>query len=293
MCSTPRRARLASTAARSGSGPVVRHELCRRACAGDAVLRGQEHRLAPAADARADETLVLAVLVAGGRVQVVDAPVEGLEQRGARLRIVRACRTSPPGPCSQSQAPDSCTPVLPRERVCMESLRLISACAGLVRMKLYMIIDCHGHYTTAPAELQKYRDSQIAGLKDPAHRPAPANLQDRRRSDPGEPGGGAAQVPARARHGPDDFLAACVRHGAPHRQRGHQPQLVAGLQRPDPPGLLALSRELRRRVPAAAVTRVSRPETVQPSSNAASASWASSAATSIPTLPAGIGTHRR
>ena len=29
-----------------------------------------------------------------------------------------------------------------------------------------MIIDCHGHYTTAPAELQKYRDAQIAGLKD-------------------------------------------------------------------------------------------------------------------------------
>ena len=31
-----------------------------------------------------------------------------------------------------------------------------------------MIIDCHGHYTTAPAELQKFRDGQIAGLKSPA-----------------------------------------------------------------------------------------------------------------------------
>jgi len=40
-----------------------------------------------------------------------------------------------------------------------------------------MIIDCHGHYTTAPPELQKYRDSQIAGLKDPAGRPAAANLK--------------------------------------------------------------------------------------------------------------------
>jgi 4-oxalmesaconate hydratase len=40
-----------------------------------------------------------------------------------------------------------------------------------------MIIDCHGHYTTAPPELQKYRDSQIAGLKDPARRPAAANLK--------------------------------------------------------------------------------------------------------------------
>src|ERR1051326_3569965 len=32
-----------------------------------------------------------------------------------------------------------------------------------------MIIDCHGHYTTAPKELQRYRDAQIAGLKDPSH----------------------------------------------------------------------------------------------------------------------------
>jgi 4-oxalmesaconate hydratase len=28
-----------------------------------------------------------------------------------------------------------------------------------------MIIDCHGHYTTAPKQLQAYRDAQIAGLK--------------------------------------------------------------------------------------------------------------------------------
>src|SRR6187455_3769773 len=29
-----------------------------------------------------------------------------------------------------------------------------------------MIIDCHGHYTTAPKQLQDYRDAQIAGLKN-------------------------------------------------------------------------------------------------------------------------------
>jgi len=34
-----------------------------------------------------------------------------------------------------------------------------------------MIIDCHGHYTTAPKELQKYRDAQIAALKDAKHAP--------------------------------------------------------------------------------------------------------------------------
>jgi 4-oxalmesaconate hydratase len=40
-----------------------------------------------------------------------------------------------------------------------------------------MIIDCHGHYTTAPGDLQKYRDEQIAGLKKPEAAPAKANLK--------------------------------------------------------------------------------------------------------------------
>jgi 4-oxalmesaconate hydratase len=31
-----------------------------------------------------------------------------------------------------------------------------------------MIVDCHGHYTTAPKALQDYRDQQIRGLDDPA-----------------------------------------------------------------------------------------------------------------------------
>jgi len=31
-----------------------------------------------------------------------------------------------------------------------------------------MIIDCHGHYTTAPAALQEFRDAQLARLRDPA-----------------------------------------------------------------------------------------------------------------------------
>jgi 4-oxalmesaconate hydratase len=39
-----------------------------------------------------------------------------------------------------------------------------------------MIIDCHGHYTTAPKALQEYRDGQIAGLKNPGNVPAPARL---------------------------------------------------------------------------------------------------------------------
>jgi 4-oxalmesaconate hydratase len=34
-----------------------------------------------------------------------------------------------------------------------------------------MIIDCHGHYTTAPAQLQSYRDAQIAHFEDPSKPP--------------------------------------------------------------------------------------------------------------------------
>jgi hypothetical protein len=33
-----------------------------------------------------------------------------------------------------------------------------------------MIIDCHGHYTTAPRGLALWRDAQFAGLNDPKHR---------------------------------------------------------------------------------------------------------------------------
>src|ERR1700733_6122076 len=36
-----------------------------------------------------------------------------------------------------------------------------------------MIIDCHGHYTTAPATLQEFSDAQLARLTDPAL-PVPA-----------------------------------------------------------------------------------------------------------------------
>jgi 4-oxalmesaconate hydratase len=39
-----------------------------------------------------------------------------------------------------------------------------------------MIIDCHGHYTTAPAELQAFRDAQIAAIKDPVKMPDVSKL---------------------------------------------------------------------------------------------------------------------
>lgn len=42
-----------------------------------------------------------------------------------------------------------------------------------------MIIDCHGHYTTAPPELGAYRQRQIDGLKDPSRfSPEPLKITD-------------------------------------------------------------------------------------------------------------------
>jgi 4-oxalmesaconate hydratase len=42
-----------------------------------------------------------------------------------------------------------------------------------------MIIDCHGHYTTAPDPHQKFRDLQLARLKDPQlPRPQPLPISD-------------------------------------------------------------------------------------------------------------------
>ena len=39
-----------------------------------------------------------------------------------------------------------------------------------------MIIDCHGHYTTAPKALNDWRDAQVKGLKDPAYVASKGNV---------------------------------------------------------------------------------------------------------------------
>ncbi|MES2687747.1 MAG: amidohydrolase family protein, partial [Pseudomonadota bacterium] len=40
-----------------------------------------------------------------------------------------------------------------------------------------IIIDCHGHYTTAPKALEAWRNQQIAGIKDPSVKPRVADLK--------------------------------------------------------------------------------------------------------------------
>lgn len=39
-----------------------------------------------------------------------------------------------------------------------------------------MIIDWHGHYTTAPKALEEWRNRQIAGIKDPSAKPRVSDL---------------------------------------------------------------------------------------------------------------------
>ncbi len=43
-------------------------------------------------------------------------------------------------------------------------------------MKPTLVIDIHGHYTTAPKALEQWRNRQIAGLKDPSQAPKAAEL---------------------------------------------------------------------------------------------------------------------
>jgi 4-oxalmesaconate hydratase len=50
-----------------------------------------------------------------------------------------------------------------------------------------MIIDIHGHYTTAPKALEAWRNAQIAGIQDPAQMPACGRPEDQRRRDSARP----------------------------------------------------------------------------------------------------------
>ena len=40
-----------------------------------------------------------------------------------------------------------------------------------------LIIDCHGHYTTAPRQLEEWRNQQIAGIKDASVMPKASGLK--------------------------------------------------------------------------------------------------------------------
>ena len=105
-----------------------------------------------------------------------------------------------------------------------------------------MVIDCHGHYTTAPKELQAFRDAQIAALKDP-RAPRRRRSLDITDDQIRESVAAAAEVPARSRHRRHDLLAARVGDGASHRRRRRPAcDWTRALQRSDSPRLRRCSR---------------------------------------------------
>ncbi len=89
-----------------------------------------------------------------------------------------------------------------------------------------MIIDCHGHYTTAPKALESWRKQQIDDLGKPGHAPSKGALKisddEIRASLEG------AQLRIQSERGTDltIFSPRAMRHEPPHRQRDHEPALV-------------------------------------------------------------------
>ena len=131
-----------------------------------------------------------------------------------------------------------------------------------------MIIDCHGHYTTAPKELKDYRDSQIAQIKDKTQpKPAALKITDDqiRASIEG------AQLKLQRERGTDMtiFSPRAAGMAPPYRRRDDQPELVDRLQRHDPPRGRAVPRQFRRGLPASPVAGRSTRTTASPSSSAA------------------------
>ena len=155
-----------------------------------------------------------------------------------------------------------------------------------IRRGAPIIIDCHGHYTTAPKPLEAWRNRQIAGIKDPALAPKVAELKisdDELREliefEPAAPDEGARMrsdhlQPARQLHGPShrrfrhkfDLGLDCMR--VHFRPRSSFPTISS-------------ARRCCRRAPA------SIPRPVFPSLRNASGTTASSPSISTPIRPAG------
>src|SRR5207237_5955525 len=55
--------------------------------------------------------------------------------------------------------------------------KLRGAAARLRRRRVTMIIDVHGHYTTAPKALEAWRLRQIEGIRHPAQMPRASELR--------------------------------------------------------------------------------------------------------------------
>ena len=137
-----------------------------------------------------------------------------------------------------------------------------------------MIIDVHGHYTTAPAALGAWRDlpdrRTERSLPDT---PSPSRTEDQRRRaariDRDQP----AEEDGRARQRPHRLQPARELHGASHRRLRDVGDLGRDLQRALLSRRADVPRPLRRRGDAAAVARASIRRPASPSWSAASSEY--------------------
>ena len=113
-----------------------------------------------------------------------------------------------------------------------------------------MLIDIHGHYTTAPEALGDWRKRQAAGL---APKTSELIISDDEIRDSIE--ANQLRLMDRARHRPDGLLTPGVVHGPPRRRLRHVRAVGRDLQRALLPRQSALPGPLRTRGDAPAVAR--------------------------------------
>ena len=65
----------------------------------------------------------------------------------------------------------------PEKRAHSGSLLNLALVQGETTVSSSLVIDCHGHYTTAPKALEVWRNRQIAGIQDPASMPKVSELK--------------------------------------------------------------------------------------------------------------------
>jgi 4-oxalmesaconate hydratase len=141
-----------------------------------------------------------------------------------------------------------------------------------------LIIDCHGHYTTAPAAHQRFRDAQIAGIENPSTMTAkPTPISDDEIRETIE----TNQLKLQKQRGADLTLFS-PRASAMGHHIGDEQLSIAWTR--------ACNDLIHRVVELYPVRRSPVPSA---SSSAVCASWDSSAAISIPILRAAIGRRRR
>ena len=115
-----------------------------------------------------------------------------------------------------------------------------------------MIIDCHGHYTTEPKDLHRFRKDQTEAVKNKTPLPPRAGLKmsddEIRASIEG------AQLKLQKERGTDLTIFSPRASGMGHHigDFAVSTGMDRDLQRPDPSGLHPVPEELHRRLPAAA-----------------------------------------